>query len=867
MPGSTTTPSKYVWVLFALSVMVVIAFLWIGRAPKGNPPAPETAAGVTETNTAEVGAAAPTGMSVAPSAASSPVISTNSTSTNAAEASAAELQGQLQLSVLDAQGRALANAQVSAKTRNSGPGSKSVTANFVTDNSGVALVRYPTSELQTLQVTAEHVDYSGRKVLWDVKSGDTIPATYTLKLGAEVTIGGNVVDTNDNPISGAELSIYRFWTGNDGNPNRKGEQASFSTQNQTTDAQGHWQARGLPSELLDHIGFGVKHPDFIGTNITVGANSTAEKQLRDGTHRIVLQRGLEVLGRVLDQSENPVAGAKVWSGRKYYRDRQETVSDAQGRFSFHSVTGGEVLFSVMAKGLSAASKTVNVQQGMGEVLFRLGAGNIVRAHVQDESGQPVANARVGLEGKPGGDAYELTGNTDEQGDFTWDSAPNEPMSFYIFHDGFESKRGVKLSPNQDNTVTMRRARQVQGQVLDATTEQPVTKFTLRTGEASPDGSNLYGIIRYHELAAADGKFSLSIEEESDNAIAAYADGYADLVQQMPEAQNGTVQMVLRLKPSAGISGVVLAPDGTPAAGVTVACTVEDPPGHIQLANGRLRSYDEHSRLATTDANGQFQISSVPDDGIVVAAGDPGFGRVPLGEVRNAGIVQLQAWGRIEGTLKIGNQPGAGKDVLFSLSQSGIMADFNGYKATTDDQGQFTMEKVPPGDGAIVRLIRTSPNSWSHSAGTTVTVLAGQTTQVTLGGNGAMLQGRIRFDNPPTNDAAAGLIFDGHLSGWMPQQPAFNSPEEARTYHKSAEWTALMRTRKNYSIEMKPDGSFTVDDVAPGSYTLNVFARADGQQGFMNPILGNGSSAVNVPDAFEPSVPIDIGEVVIKAMGP
>jgi len=84
--------------------------------------------------------------------------------------------------------------------------------------------------------------------------------------------------------------------------------------------------------------------------------------------------------------------------------------------------------------------------------------------VQDESGQPVANARVGLEGSPGEpsyDAYEFSANTDDQGNFSWDSAPKESMSFYFFHDGFEAKRGVKLAPGQDNTVTMHPTRQLQ----------------------------------------------------------------------------------------------------------------------------------------------------------------------------------------------------------------------------------------------------------------------------------------------------------------------------------------------------------------------------------------------------------------------
>jgi hypothetical protein len=850
MPGSTTTFSKSFWSLFFISLLVVSALMWFGRPPHGKPPAPEAGA---ESNTPG-GSSTSWGQAATPDA---PGAQTNSTP---AEAAGTELQGLLQLSVLDAQGRPLADAQVTAKFRDTRP--DPVTGKFVTENTGLALVRYPDSGLQTLDVTAEHAGYSGRKVLWDLKSGDTVPASYTLKLAADVTIGGTVVETNDSPISGAEISLRRFWTGNDGNPNRKGEQASFSAQTQTTDALGRWHTRGLPLELLDHIHLDVKHPDFIGTNITVGANGTTEKQLRDGTHRIVLQRGLEVFGRVLDESENPIAGAKVWAGRKYFRDRQQTQSDARGQFSFHSVASGDMLFSVMAEGRSPAAKTVNVYPGV-DIVFHLGAGSVIRAHVHDESGQPVAGARAGLEGRPGEaayDAYEFSTTTDAQGDFTWDSAPNDTVPFYIFHAGFESKRGVKLAPNQENTVTMHRSRQVQGQVVDATTEQPLTKFTLRTGQAGPDNSNVYGAIRYHELSAADGKFSLAIDEEADNAVAAYADGYAELVQRLPEAQNGVVHLTLRLKPSAGLSGILLAPDGTPAAGVGVAFTPATPASRVQLTGGRLRSFDSRGGPAMTDADGHFRISSVQDDGNVVAAGEPGFGLATVGEVRQSGTLQMQAWGRIEGTLKIGGQPGAGKELLFTLSQSGISTDFNGYKATTDDQGQFRIEKVPPGEGAIVRLIRTSQNSWSHSDSTPVTVLAGQTTQIALGGNGAMLVGRIRFDNPPTN--AEELTFEGHLSGAMPPQPAFSSPEEMRAFQASPEWRALAKSMKNYSLEMRPDGSFTVDNVAPGTYSLRVFARVGGQLSFPNPSFGSGSTAVNVPDTFDPAVPIDIGEVVV-----
>jgi hypothetical protein len=772
-----------------------------------------------------------------------------------------ELAGQLQLLVEDTEGHPLANARVSSSFR--GASGSSSGKKYTTDNTGMALVRFPLNGLETLDVSAEHEDYSGRKMLWDLQGGDTLPASYTLKLGSEVKIGGLVVDNGENPISGATVSLYRFWTGSDGSPDKKGEQPAFSNQPRTTDDQGHWQAKGLPPDLLDHIMFDVKHPDFVGTNITVAADAATERQLRDGTFKIVLLHGLDVHGYIVDDMDNPVSGATVWAGRKFYRDRQQTQSDDQGRFAFHNVTYGDTLFSVMAQGHSPDSKTVNVHTNMSEIVFKLKASSVIRAHVQDESSQPVANARVGLEGSPGEsayDAYEFSANTDGQGNFSWDSAPDEPMTFYIFHEGFEAKRGVKLAPNQDNTVTMHPSRQLQGQVLDDTTGQAVTNFTVRTGTASPDNSEVYGTIRDHEFSALDGRFTLSIDEERDNAIYVTAGGYADKVQKMPDAQNGTVQMVVRLKPAAGLSGVVLAPDGSPAPGVNVAVSGDPMRSNIQLSNGRLLSYDSRSRIATTDADGKFNIPSVPDDGTVVAAGAPGFARAPLTEVRSSGIITLQLWGRIEGTLKIRGQPGVGKDLLFNLSISGIRTDFNGYKSTTDDQGQFTMEKVPPGEGAIVRLISSSPNSWSWSDSTPVTVKSGETTQVTLGDNGATLVGRIQFNNPSTNDVA--LTYQGFLSGQMPQMPHFNSPTESQAYFKTAEYQAMMRLHKNYAVEMKPDGSFDVEDVVPGTYSLNISVRINNGNPWAQPPIAQGSTTITVPDTFNPTTPIDVGEVVL-----
>jgi hypothetical protein len=525
-----------------------------------------------------------------------------------------------------------------------------------------------------------------------------------------------------------------------------------------------------------------------------------------------------------------------------------------------------MLFSTLAKGRSAAEQTVNVTADMSEIVFKLKAGSVIRGHVQDESGQAIAGVSVYLAGSPGEpsyDAYEFNGTTDGQGNFNWDGAPDEPMKFGFSKDGYESTRDTTLKPNEDNTITLRQSRQLHGQVLDETTGQAVTNFTVRTGKASDDGENVYGVIRYQDFTSLDGTFTMSIREEDVDAVAVYAPGYSDKIEKLPDAQNGVVQVTIQLKPSAGLSGTVVGTDGAPAAGVNVAVASEKPRSNVGLTGGRLRSYDSSNKMATTDENGHFTIPTVPEDGTLIAAGDQGFASVPLAQVQNNGTVTLQAWGRIEGTLKIGGQPGVGKDLLFNFKTPGVWTDFNGYKATTDDQGHFTMEKIPPGDGAIVRLVQTAPNTWTHSDSTTVTVKAGETTQVTIGDNGAVLTGRFHLSFTPTNTTP--LFFQGNLNTKF-QMPTFNNAEDAHAYYQSPEYKAFIKTMKNYAIELKPDGSFTVDDVSPGDYSLNISGRV-GIHDYSHPPVAQGGTIVTVPDSFDPATPIDIGDIQLDAPSP
>ncbi len=773
---------------------------------------------------------------------------------------------QIQIYVQSSDGQPVPQAKLEIQyEQHNGSNTTHLSSYKTTDASGYASVNYPPQNLDQLQIAASQKDYGGRQMIWDVKGGDTIPDSYTLKLTGSIAIGGIVVDSSNSPIADAKISLYRFWTGNDDAPNKKGDHANFSTLSATTDSQGQWQAKGIPHELLNHVGFNIKHPDFTTASLS-GISGATETQLRAGTYKTVLQRGLDVTGRVLDNADNPISGATVWAGRRWSMDRQQTKTGDDGKFSFHNVPAGNLDFQASASGFAADDESFMVAPDMPEIVFHLGAGKTIHGMVQDDNGSPIAGVRVDIDGMAN-QTYDFSATTDDSGHFSWDGAPSEPVQLSFSKEGYAQKQNVTLPPDQDNVVTMHAPRQLQGQVLDADSGDPVTNFTVRAGKRQDANSdNIYGRVEDHDFATPDGAFTLSLDEEDDNAVRVTSDDYATQVASFPDAQNGVIQMTIKLKSSPSLKGVVLAPDGTPAPGVSVAATRPNAHGSgtVQLQGIHLSSWDTASKVVTTDANGQFTLPSPPDAGIVVAVGEQGFASAPVDQVRASPTLTLQAFGRIEGTLNIGGQPAAGKELYFNQSNTGIQTDFNSYKTTTDDQGKFAFEQLPPGEGNITRLIRPMPNMWTYSDKTDVTVKSGETTQVTLGDSGAVVTGTVRLETPPTNGES--VVYEGNISSTV-STPSFNSAAESQAYYQSPEWQALASKMKNYSFSVNPDGSFTADDIAPGNYSVNIQALKNGSQPWQHPPIASGHATVTVPDSFDPASPINIGEIVVTPVPP
>lgn len=685
-----------------------------------------------------------------------------------------------------------------------------------------------------------------------------------MKLKAGVHVGGIVVDPEGNPIADATVTLARFWAG-DEEIKKRGEQPASIYQKQTTGADGRWTGRNLPSELLERIQVSASHGSYIGAVVTVGGKPEVERELRAGTFRLQLKRGLEARGRVINEQQQPIAGAQVWAAQRFFQDRQETKSDGEGRFIFRNLKEGKINFSVVAEGYAPENKPHDVRADAEEIVFQLTQGSVIRGKVQDPSGQPIEGVQVSLEGVPGQvsyETYEYSTETDSKGVFEWKGAPNSPVPFSFGKSGYEQKRKVELKPGEDNVITLRPNRQVKGQVLEAETEKPITQFKIAVG-------HYYAVNKFSsyshnrkEFKNEEGRFTIEIYEEDQNEIQAAANDYAPEIQTIPPEEGGQITMVFKLKPSPSLTGTVVTADGQPVAGASVSVVDGIFGGRsARFSRGKLSALSSNTTLATTDASGRFSIPNPPANGTVLTANGTGFGSASIAEVKSSGVVMLQALGRIEGVLMQSSAAGVGQELLLNSPNGEIYFDFGTTKHITDAQGRFTFEDVPAGTVSIVRLVKISPKSSSFSHRTDVVVTPGQTTQVVLGGTDATLQGQVRFETTPPEEE---YTVSAQLSPAAMQRWVGAKPEEWKAFLNSPEGKEQMKNQKYYTGVVGKDGALVLDSVAPGQYTLTVRA-AKATEEFLgrNKPLAEGVITVTIPEGADPGSPIEVGEIVLR----
>ncbi|MCC6797506.1 MAG: TlpA family protein disulfide reductase [Candidatus Hydrogenedentes bacterium] len=231
----------------------------------------------------------------------------------------------------------------------------------------------------------------------------------------------------------------------------------------------------------------------------------------------------------------------------------------------------------------------------------------------------------------------------------------------------------------------------------------------------------------------------------------------------------------------------------------------------------------------------------------------------------------QQTGVIKGTLRFGSEVGANKQVI--LTPQFETPPLKDNLASTNGDGAFEFKDVAPGMYTVglyyTYELRTSkaytPTSTSSHI-KFVNLKAGETANVALGGTGGRVSGKLKAPEPcPITIAWQGGDTRRMYTFQMPPNPPNDLTKDEiqkwyENYSKSEEFINQRLKSTMFVIDIDKSGAFTVEDVPPGEYVIQIEVGDDDR--------GPGESAgfagkkVTIPEIAFGTVH-DLGEVPVK----
>lgn len=767
-------------------------------------------------------------------------------------------------------GKGLAGAKVWALAAQD-PQHIDLKTNLVTDALGhcdVPLV-FPNSLGIVIGVIAD--GYEQRCVV--AGANGPMPDGWVLKLSPGGTIGGVVQDESGRPVANADILIQFQGTGDSSAREFQRERPGFPADDiavATTDAFGRWQFRSAPATNGDFY-LNVRHPQFPVASFENDAenrilrydNLLTMESLRAGRAVMVLKSGLRVAGIMTDDQQNPISGAQVRFGEFLDDKSSIAVTDDKGAFTLSNLKPGKGHITITAKGFAPERLAVDVKSNPQPVTVALKPAAQLLVRVVDEESNAIPNVDVRLQGWRGNNTLEWGGMTDDEGRTRWDSAPVDQLDVSAGRLGyFYSRANLIVADGKEHIIEMRKELVVSGWAVDADTGQAITDF-----RAIP------GAERHDLVHGTNGQYSVTFREvEPVLRVTIEADGYEPLTSEPIASNTNRAVWNAELKrpdPKQVVVGTVIFPDGTPATGAQVALCNSG--NGVIVGRGKFSTYGD-SGIKTADENGRFEFSVAQNKGLVAIIHPRGFATLDLTHAARPLAIQLQPWGRIEGSLRLRGETNARQDIVLMSAQNvaGIHFDLGAFTTKTDESGNFVFDQAPPGAANLfVSLGVGIP--FSHE--TAIVVAAGATIQAQIGGTGAAIKGKFVLSDPTrridwSKQVSSAIIF----TKLPPVSPPENLRGEQRAqwlreYNSSAEGVARMRNSHSFPLNISADGSFSVVDVPPGEYSLNALFTKDPVDrsiyaGRPTPILGSARrdlTITDLPDAKE----VDLGTLTVQ----
>jgi peroxiredoxin len=788
--------------------------------------------------------------------------------------------GALKVSVLDKEtGAPIADADVFPYTDVYDQGI--IIAPQLTSSNGETVVKYPVDGTASLGFTVTKPGYLGRSGNWQ---RGNIPQTITYRLAqSQATIQGVVQDDNGKPLAGAQVRLNNY------NFNSDLSDGGIYLPNESvqTDADGHWSISGLPDSYQD-FGVTVSHPDFPqaqfyadGPNVSrFNGQHIPAADFFAGNAVLKLTSGCKITGIVRDPTRQPVSGAIVFAGfDRYMGGAVKTITDDHGNFSLKNLGLGENYLTISAPGLAPEFRTVTIAATNAALDVVLKPGKVIHGRVTDASGKPVEDAEVSYDGLAdrngifNGRTIEWKTQTDANGEFTWNSAPEKAVNLSITKSGYMALEWMRVETDTTNATsfTLGSPLTIKGSVTDADTGEAIAGFKVTPGWPENGGARLQ---KQEAKAGVAGHYEVHFDRPIiisptpyDFVFQISSPGYAPVQSRSIKSGEGVVTWDVKIKKTPVTISRVKTADGKPAAGVKVLLVADR--NYLQLMGTQLRNQNNDSESFETDAEGHFELPPQDGDFALAAASDAGFALVQKTDFTNDLTLTLQSWGRIEGTFLKNGRSTSGQELYFFAGDASAQRNvWSQQPAATDVQGHFIFPYVPPG---IIRVQLKQPmtgNGWSYQELQSVEVQPGGTNNLQINIKGRAVKGQLK--------RSADLATDVDLSQFslmlqpdvpQPEVPEGLDPDKIQKWYQ--DWMKTEAGRKfveamskRSQLQVKANGTFSADIVAPGKYKLNGSLF---QSGSMQAQI-EGQDVV-VPENFtdDSDAPFDVGTITVKAV--
>ncbi|MCP3136924.1 carboxypeptidase regulatory-like domain-containing protein [Pyxidicoccus xibeiensis] len=683
------------------------------------------------------------------------------------------------------------------------------------------------------------------------------PRTRTLPGPSEPTppprgtlsVRGRVVDESGNPVAGADVSATRAMPGESlsalpcdvqtpdvpmSSIDCVGEATDVLTELVLAERGGapmlaHTTSAEDGSFVLDALPEGT-----VALWAFAGEDSALAPEVATGSDGVdlVLELGLAIAGRVVDEAGGPIASAQVKLFHTAHSRYFDASTDADGRFSLGPLPTGEYSLVASSPGLLPTYLLDVAYEDLESITLH--RPRRIRGQVLLE-GRPAPGAEVRL-------PYSLhVAVTDGDGRFVLEDI--SPGSYEVFaeRDGLHGYANADLDETATDveiTVHLGTLVYVEGLVLDEA-GQPVTGAVVSTypGEDAPTAEDA--------ITGADGRFRLGPLVPGAHSFSVDADGFLALEPEDVEVSASGPPLVFTLERAVVLAGIVIDTEGRPLADVDVEAMKAGRPTrrrrnvrrhlpnhHAPLIFHQGRSAVEEeepppleeevdlsddARSTSSDEDGRF-LFELPEPGryvITAGGGSHLFTKAeadaPTTEVR----LVVRTGAKVEGTVvDARGAPLFQVRITLKLPSDG---EDDERLVMSDEQGHFSLEGLPPGGHTLQAVL--DRGGTLHRTSHAFSVSGAEPVEVSL-----------RLD---TGHSVSGVVVDEHgrpveaaeVRAYTLQQ----QPEDRDGHRPSTATTG-------------PDGRFTVDALVEGPCVLS--ASKNGYT-FDEPELGKGQARPGV----------------------